>query len=80
MQHLCYSQMIRPLLLSDLSYNKLIETAKAELIRLKEWMDSNRLTINKDKTCVILISNRLNVKVVRPDLDIDNIPLTVVDQ
>ena len=67
------------LLLSDLSYNKLIETAKAELIRLKEWMDSNRLTINKDKTCVMLISNRLNVKVVRPELDIDNIPLTVVD-
>ena len=67
------------LLLSDLSYNKLIETSKAELIRLKEWMDCNRLTINKDKTCVMLISNRLNVKLVRPSLNIDNVPLTVVD-
>ena len=42
-------------------------------------MVCNRLTINIDRTCVMLISNRLNLNLVRPTLNIDNVPLIVID-
>ena len=54
---------------SDRDYNTMISTLNNNLERILDWMTSNRLTINVEKTEAILITNRTCI--------FDNIALTL---
>lgn len=49
-----------PLAITSSIYAVLIEEVNVEFEKIEEWTTSNRLSVNVDKTFMIVFSNRLN--------------------
>ena len=66
-------QMISNLLYSHNNVDNLINTVNRELIHVSNWIKANKLSINTDKTSVMLFSN--TVSCLSQDILFDNSPI-----